>query len=92
MGGIPKKLMAPLPATTEAATPLPSSTRPFLLTCSSSTHPLPTMGGSDALAASRALECSKQRLAFTMSKFPGFADANPWVMEDINAVAHELQC
>jgi hypothetical protein len=27
-----------------------------------------------------------------MSKHPGFADANPWVMEEINAVARELQC
>ncbi len=44
------------------------------------------------MAASCALERSQQRLAFTMSKCPGFADANPWVMENINAVAHELQC
>jgi hypothetical protein len=50
------------------------------------------MGGSAALAASRALERSQQRMAFTMSECPGFADANPWVMEDINAVARELQC
>jgi hypothetical protein len=49
------------------------------------------MGGSAALAACRALERSQQHLAFTMSKCPGFADANPWVMETINAVAHELQ-
>jgi hypothetical protein len=91
MGGIPKGSMAPLPATTEAATPSPSSARPFLPTRSSPTHPLPTMGGSAALAASHALECSQQRLAFTMSKCPGFADANPWVMENINAVARELQ-
>jgi hypothetical protein len=85
-------LMAPSPATTEAATPSPSSARPFLPTRSSPTHPLPTMGGSAALAACRALECSQQRLASTMSKHPGFADANPWVMEEINAVARELQC
>jgi hypothetical protein len=84
--------MAPLPATTEAATPSPSSAHPFLLTWSSPTHPLPTMGGSAASAACRALERSQQPLAFTMSKCPGFADANPWVMETINAVAHELQC
>jgi hypothetical protein len=92
MGGIPKGSMAPLPATTEAATPLPSLARPFLPTRSSPTHPLPKMGGSAALAASHALERSQQRMAFTMSKCPGFADANPWVMEDINAVARELQC
>ncbi len=85
-------LMAPSPATTEAATPLPSSARPFLPTWSSPTHPLPMMGGSAALAACRALERSQQRLAFTMSKCPGFTDANPWVMETINAVALELQC
>jgi hypothetical protein len=84
--------MAPLPATTEAAMPLPSSACPFLLTWSSPTHPLPTMGGSAAAAACRALERSQQHLAFTMSKCPGFADANPWVMETINAVARELQC
>jgi hypothetical protein len=85
-------LMAPSPATTEAATPSPSSACPFLPTRSSPTHPLPTMGGSAALAACRALECSHQRLASTMSKHPGFADANSWVMEEINAVARELQC
>jgi hypothetical protein len=84
--------MAPSAATTEAAMPSPSLARPFLPTWSSPTHPLPTMGGSAASAACRALECSQQRLAFTMSKCPGFADANPWVMETINAVAHELQC
>jgi hypothetical protein len=50
------------------------------------------MGGSAALAACRALECIQQHLAFTMSKCPGFADANPWVMANINAVALELQC
>ena len=92
MGGIPEGLMAPLPATTEAATLLPSSAHPFLLTRSSPTHPLPTMGGSAASAASCALEHSQQRMAFPMSECPGFADANPWVMEDINAVAFELQC
>jgi hypothetical protein len=48
------------------------------------------MGGSAALAASRALVRSQQRMAFTMSECPGFSDANPWVMEDINAVAREL--
>jgi hypothetical protein len=85
-------LMAPSPATTEAAMPLPSSARPFLPTRSSPTNPLPTMGGSAALAACRALERSQQRLAFTMSKCTGFDDANPWVMETINAVALELQC
>jgi hypothetical protein len=83
--------MAPSPATTEAATPSPSLARPFLPTRSSPTHPQPTMGGSAALAACRALERSHQRLASTMSKHPGFADANPWVMEEINAVARELQ-
>jgi hypothetical protein len=92
MGGIPEGSMAPSPATTEVATPSLSSARPFLPTWSSPTHPLTTMGGSAASAASHALERSQQRLAFTMSKCPGFADANPWVMENINAVAHELQC
>jgi hypothetical protein len=84
--------MAPLPATTEVATPSPSSARLFLPTWSSPTHPLPTMGGSAALVACHALERSQQRLAFTMSKCPGFADANPWVMANINAVAREFQC
>jgi hypothetical protein len=92
MGGIPEGLMAPSTATTEAATPSLSLARPFLLTQSSPTHPLPTMGGSAALAACHALECSQQRLAFTMSKCPGFADANPWVMVNINSVTLELQC
>jgi hypothetical protein len=84
--------MAPLSATTEAATPSPSLACPFLPTRSFPTHPLPTMGGSAALAACCALECSHQHLASTMSKHPGFADANPWVMEEINVVARELQC
>jgi hypothetical protein len=84
--------MAPSPATTEAAKPSLSSAHPFLPTRSSPTHPLPTMGGRAALAASRALVRSQQRLAFIMSECPGFADANPWVMEDINSVARELQC
>jgi hypothetical protein len=92
MGGITEGSMAPSPATTEVAMPLPSSARPFLPTRSSPTHPLPMMGGSAASAASRALVRSQQHMAFTMSKCPGFADANPWVMEDINAVARELQC
>jgi hypothetical protein len=35
---------------------------------------------------------SHQRLAFTMSTHPGFANKNPWVMEAVNAVARELQC
>ncbi len=85
--------MAPSPATTEAAKPSPSSAHPFLPTRSSPTHPLPTMGGSAALTASRALVRSQQRLALlTISDCPGFADAHPWVMEDVNAVARELQC
>jgi hypothetical protein len=91
MGGIPEGLMAPSPATTEAAMPSTSSAHPFLPTWSSLTHPLPTMGGSAALAACRALKCRHQHLAFTVSKRPGFADANPWVMANINAVALELQ-
>jgi hypothetical protein len=69
--------MAPLPATTEAAKPSPSLAHPFLPTRSSPTHPLPTMGGSAALAAGRALPHSLQSLAFAMSKHPGFADKNP---------------
>jgi hypothetical protein len=92
MGGIPVGSMAPLPATTEVATPSPSLACPFLPTWSSPTHPLAIMGGSAALAACRALECIHQRLAFDMSKHPGFADANQWVMETINAVTRELQC
>ncbi len=64
----------------------------FLANSVFSHPPLPTMGGSAALAACRALERSHQHLASTMSKHPGFADANPWVMEEINAVARELQC
>jgi hypothetical protein len=91
MGGIPKGLMAPSPATTEGATPSPSSARPFLPTWSSPTHPLPTMGGSAASAACRALKRRHHCLAFTVSKCPGFADANPWVMANINTVALELQ-
>jgi hypothetical protein len=65
--------MAPLPATTEATTPSPSSAHPFLPTWC------------------RALERNEQRLVLAMSKNPEFADANPWVMENINAVARELQ-
>jgi hypothetical protein len=84
--------MAPLPVTSGATRPSPSLARTFLPTRSSPTHPLPTMGGSAALVACRPLECSHQRLASTMSKRPGFADANPWVMETINAVALKLQC
>jgi hypothetical protein len=83
--------MALLPATTEAATPSPSSARPFLPTWSSPTHPLSTMGGSAASTACRALKRSQQHLAFAIHG-PGFADANPWVMATINAVALELQC
>jgi hypothetical protein len=91
--------MAPSPATTEAAKPSPSSAHPFLPTRSSPTHPLPTMDGSAALAASRAMPCSHQHLAFTVStltifanKNTGVANKNPWVMEAVNAVARELQC
>jgi hypothetical protein len=57
------------------------------------------MGGSAASAASRAMPCSHQRLAFAMStltifadKNTGFANKNPWVMKAVNAVARELQC
>ena len=84
--------MAPSPATTEAAKPSPSSAHPFLPTRSSPTHPLPTMGGRAASAASCAMPRSHQHLAFTMSTHPGFADKNPWVMKAVNAVARELQC
>jgi hypothetical protein len=84
--------MAPSPATTEAATPSPSSAHPFLPTRSSPTCTLPTMGGSAASAAGRALSHSLQCLAFAMSTDPGFADKNRWVMEAVNAVARELQC
>jgi hypothetical protein len=91
MGGIPEGLMAPSPATTEVAMPSPSSAHPFLLTWSSPTHPLPTMGGSAASAACRALKRSQQHLALAIHG-PGFADAKPWVMATINAVALELQC
>jgi hypothetical protein len=84
--------MAPTPATTEAAMPFPSSAHPLLPTWSPPTHPLPTMGGSAALAVGRALSRSLQHLAFAMSTNPGFAHKNPWVMEAVNAVARELQC
>jgi hypothetical protein len=84
--------MAPLPITSRATRPSPSSACTFLPTRSSPTHPLPTLGGSTPSVACRALECSHQHLASTMSKYPGFADANPWVMETINTVALELQC
>ncbi len=50
------------------------------------------MGGSTSSAACCALERSQQRLAYTISKFPQFPDANPWLMANINAVARELQC
>jgi hypothetical protein len=51
------------------------------------------MGGSATSPACRVLARTRshQHLAFAMSKYPGFADENPWVMEAINAVAHELQ-
>jgi hypothetical protein len=42
--------------------------------------------------ACRAMERSLQRLAYTMSDVLGFADANPWVMDAINAVTLEIQC
>jgi hypothetical protein len=111
-----KGLMAPLPATTEAATPLPSLAHPSTPAWSYPSHPHRTMGGipegsmaplpatTEATKPSpssacpflptwrRTLECSQQHLAFTMSKYPRFADENPWVMENINAVARELQC
>ena len=82
--------MAPSPATTAATKPSPSSAPPSLPTRSSPTHPLPTMGGSAASAARRALSRGMQRLAFAMSTRPKFAD-KPWVMEAVNAVARELQ-
>jgi hypothetical protein len=81
--------MAPLPITTGAARPSPSLARPFLLTQSSPSHP-PTMGGSAALAASRALDQQLQRLAYNF--YLGFADRNPWVMNRLYAVALDLQC
>jgi hypothetical protein len=84
--------MAPSPATTEAAKPSPSSAHPFLPTRSSPTYPQPTMGGSAALAAGRALTCCLQHLAFAISTDPGLDDKNPWVMKVVNAVARELQC
>jgi hypothetical protein len=111
-----KGSMAPLPATTEAATPLPSLAHPSTPAWSYPSQPHQTMGGipegsmaplpatteaAKPLPSSahpflptrcRTLECSQQHLAFIMSKYPRFADANPWVMENINAVARELQC
>ncbi len=84
--------MAPSSATTEVAKPSPSSAHPFLPTRSSPTHPLPTLGGRAALAASRDMSRGLQRLAFAMSTDPGFTDKNPWVMEAVNAVACKLQC
>jgi hypothetical protein len=47
--------MVPSPITSGAARPSPSLAHPFLPTWSSPTHPLPTIGGSAALAATRAL-------------------------------------
>ncbi len=91
-GGNSRRDNGTLPATTEVATPLLSSARPALPTWSSPTHSLPMMWGSAAKTACCALECSQQRMAVNMSKYPGFADANPWVMENINTVARELQC
>jgi hypothetical protein len=84
--------MAPSPANTEAAKPSPSSAHPFSPTRSSPTHPLPTMGGRAALAASRAMSRGLQCLAFAMSTDPGFTAKNPWVMEAVNSDARELQC
>jgi hypothetical protein len=49
------------------------------------------MGGNATSAACCALKCSQQHLAFAIHG-AGFADANPWVMATINAVALELQC
>ncbi len=56
-------------------------------------HPPSTNdGGGAALEACRVLAHTRshQHLAFAMAKYPGLADENPWVMEAINAVAHEL--
>jgi hypothetical protein len=66
---------------------------PSFLADSVFSHPPSTNdGGSAASTASHALVRSQQHVAFTMSTCPGFADANPWVMEEIKAVARELQC
>ena len=66
---------------------------PSLLADSVFSHPPSTNdGGECRLGGMPCLECSHQYLASTMSKCPGFADANPWMMETINAVALELQC
>jgi hypothetical protein len=81
-------MMAPSPVTTGEARPSPILARPFSPTQSSPSHP-PTIGGSAALAASRALDRQLQRLAYNF--YLGFADRNPWVMNCLYAVALDLQ-
>jgi hypothetical protein len=49
-------------------------------------------GGERRLGGKPCMPRNHQRLAFTMSTFPGFADKNPWVMKAVKAVARELQC
>jgi hypothetical protein len=85
-------LMAPLPVTSGVTRPSLSSAHPFLPTWSSPTHPLPTMGGSAAPAArrARAIDQGLQRLAYNMSSLR-HADAHPWVVDTLNAVALELE-
>jgi hypothetical protein len=63
--------MAPLLLTSGAARPSPSLARPFSLTWSSPTHSLPTMGGSSASAACRAL--ARAHPAYSVLPSP-FAD------------------
>ncbi len=56
----------------------------------SPTHTLLTVGESTALAASRAIDRGLQRLAYLMSTLR-HADAHPWGVDALNAVALELQ-
>jgi hypothetical protein len=51
-----------------------------------------TVGESATLVACCDMECGLQRLAYTMSGVPGFADANLWVMDAMNTVALKVQC
>jgi hypothetical protein len=56
----------------------------------SPTHTLLMVGESTALAASRAIDQGLQCLAYLMSSLR-HADANPWGVDALNAVALELQ-
>jgi hypothetical protein len=57
----------------------------------SPTHTLLMVGESAIMVAHRALDQQLQRFTYTMS-YLGFADANPLLLDALNAVALELQC